>query len=423
MGQRGCRPDKQPRGSPARLNLMLNHAAFTVNPLSIKRAKKDEIEFMSTEGTQINRQFTLVMRGSSAVLFRQTAKLLVLNAPSSLGPVEILYQTRWLHKAEKVRIPGHLWIEIRGSGPVLEKVLVPFANAALATLPILSLSANAAIGEPDLELAFDSTPDVTDRDYFQSYIPAESELVQTGRHINIEATVALLGAIEVHPDGERLRRAANQYRLALNHWRLGRESLSLAHLWMATEALTTAKIRAECKAQGLDKDEDLARALNIEKRELDATVRKDLILKGDDECYKKSKEASDGFEHGFLGFDKIRELSRDVRHRMAEYVRTAILEMSSVDSDTLKVLTSDPFREPLGHWPVVRYLRGKLIGGNSELALHGEAYPFIKWSPVIRSTQVTEEGKLNILLDDNFTVVLGEGISFKAESYEAWAPG
>jgi hypothetical protein len=378
---------------------------------------------MTNEETAKKRELTVVMRGPSAVVFRQNKNLLVENFPSEAGPVNVLYTSRWIKRSETVTVPGHLWIEIRGQSNNLEESLVPYANAGLALLPVLGVSANAAIGEPEIEVAFDSTSNVSEHDYFQSYVPPESDIVCFARHIDVETTVALLDAINRNPEAKRLRLAASQYQLALNSWKLGRETLSLAHLWMAIEALTKAKIRSEYTKRGLASEKELANSLGIELKQLDSTIRRDLILSGDEECYKKSKEASNGFEHGFLGYDKIHELSKGVRHPMATYIRNAILELSGLEAEPLRILTADPFDKPMGYWPVVKYVRGRLLSESSELAAKGNAYPFLRWKPVINKCEVTEDGKINIQLSENLTAELGEGVSFQAISYEAWKPG
>jgi len=329
----------------------------------------------------MGKEFVVVMRGPSAMLFDHNKQLRVQDFQSDVGPVNITYTTRYLNRGPEVIMPGDLWIDIRGSANSLGEALEPFANAGLGMLPLLTLSSNSAIEDADIELGFDNTSGLTERDYFQNYIPPESNVVHVGRRINIEATIALLRALGPHPDSERLRRGANQYRLALLSWRLGRETLSLAHLWMAVEAITKAKLRAECVAHGVIEQADLAAKMGVDLKQLDGVIRKELILKGDKECYEKARKASDGFEHGFLGYDKIRELSRDVRHRMADYVRVAILEMCGLDDNTFATLTSDPYDKPLGYWPVVKYLRGKLVGSGDELAAPGNAYPFIRWNP------------------------------------------
>ena len=366
------------------------------------------------------KNITIVMRGVSAVMFREGTNLLGQNIQSSIGPVNIKYKTRWLKKKDNIIVPGHILIEVNGYAQNLEEALVPFANASLSMLPILSLSANAAISDPDLEIGFDNTKGVTERDYFQCYVPPENNEIYKIRFINIEATVVLINALDIHPDRERLIRAVNQYHLALNYWRLGRDSLCVAHLWMSIEALTMAKIRAECKVRNLKSPEELANDIGIEKKNLDPYIRKELLLKGDNECYSKAKKASDGFEHGFLDYGDIIKSSKDIRHRMAEYIRIALLEMCSLDEGNFNILSKEPFKKPLGCWPIVEYLRGKLIGESDLLAKEGNDYPFMRWEPTIIKASVDKNGKYNIKMKDAITKELSQGISFQPVSREVW---
>jgi hypothetical protein len=104
---------------------------------------------------------------------------------------------------------------------------------------------------------------------------------------------------------------------------------------------------------------------------------------------------------------------------MAGYVRTAILELCELDQSVFDRLTSDPFNKPLGHWPIAKYLRGKLLGTGKELAASGNEYPFMKWNPTIKTAK-WEGGKLNIEVEENLTAELAQGISFQAGSIEAW---
>ena len=191
---------------------------------------------------------------------------------------------------------------------------------------------------------------------------------------------------------------------------------------MAVEALTKAQIRVECIARELTKPEELAKSLGIEIKDLDRTIRRDFLLQGDDECYRNAKKASDGFEHGFLGFDEVMELAQDIRDRMAAYVRTAIFNLSKIDEKTRATLLSDDYLKPMGHWPLTKYLRGTLEGEGPELAKPENEYPFIKWSSIVREAQLNEDGRLDIKIDDTFTAELAEGISFKPKSVEVWEP-
>lgn len=363
----------------------------------------------------------VVMRGPSAAIFENGKKLQIEGFQSSLGLVNITYSTRYIKKDNQNILPGDLWIEIRGNAQSLETALSPFANAGLSLLPLITLSANAVTKTPDIELGFDNTSNISERDYFQNFIPPESEIIYLRRKVNIELTISILKSILTNPESERLRRAANQYLLALESWRLGFETLTLAHLWMAVEALTKAKLRSECSLYGISEVE-LADKMGVELKQLDGIIRKDLILKGDEECYKKSRHASDGFEHGFMGFDKLRQISKDVRPRMAGYVRNSILEMCGLDSQNFTTLTNSPYDKPLGYWAVAKYLRGKLIGSGNDLAKPENAYPFIKWNSSINTSTINEEGNIIISPSETITPELAEGIKFQIQSLEMWKP-
>lgn len=367
------------------------------------------------------KEFTVVMRGPSAVIFRERQNLLIQSFPTEFGPVNVTYASRWLKVNENELMPGHIWIEIRGQGSTLEEAIAPFANAGLMAIPIMALCSNAAIGDPEVEIAFDSTPDLTERDYFQSFVPFETGLLHAGRVINIEATIAFFDVLKKHSESERLLRAISQYHLTLNSWKLGHSIIALAHLWMAMEALTEVKLRSELATRGLKNDQALADDLGVEIKLLRPTIRKKLIL-NDDECYRKAKQASDGFEHGFEGLAKLRELSAEVRHRMANYIRFAIFELSGLEQGVMKTLISAPYDKPLGNWNIAKYLRGKLIGTGMQLARPGNAYPYIKWKSGIKKIAIDQVGNLEVQMTETFEPELAEGVSFQPSSHEVWKP-
>lgn len=375
---------------------------------------------MEINASPNNKDFVVVLRGSSAAVFPEGKNLIATNFPSSIGPVNIAYATRWLKRGGNISLPGHIWIEVSGAGIALENVLAPFANAGLALLPILSLCTNVAIGDPKVELGYDNSKGLIERDYFQTYIPPEGDNLRVFRYVNSPETTNAIRKLAKHTESERLRRGANQYRLALDSWHLGRETLALAHLWMALEAITKAKVRLECTARGLSSEQELADNLGIPIQKLDSVIRKDFILGGDAETYKKAKEASDGFEHGYLGYDELLSKSKGVRHKMAKYVRNSILQMMGLSNDTYQTLTSAPFDKPLGDWPVVKYLRGKLTGTKDKLALEANEYPIMKWNQTINTTSIESDGKINIVFNETFTPELGQGTTFQAETLEIW---
>jgi hypothetical protein len=370
-------------------------------------------------------EIIVVMRSDSAAAFRPGQALALRNVPCSVGPVQVTYSTQWVRVKPGVDIPESLQIEVAGSARELEGAISPLASAGLAGLPVISLSANAAIGEPRIELAFDTSPGKTERDFFQVYVPSRPPVVRNTRFLDIFATRGLIEAMDSGPEPSRLFRAANRYRVALDYWHFGRESLSVAHLWMAVEALTKARLRAECSRQGLTTEEELAGALGVGMQSLDSTVRERLILGGDHECYAYARKASDGFEHGFEDFDVIRGLSRTVRERMAKHVRQAILELclDSGASDQMDSLTAESFSKPLGCWPIDKYIRGKIVGSGDVLAPNGSSYPSLLWTAVIESAGTSDDCQYEVELKEEVAPRFAPGMSFRPESFEAWQPG
>ena len=358
-----------------------------------------------------HREFTVISRGPSAAIFAQGEELVVSNVPSAFGPVTATYRTRWLQSPEGVLMPGNLWIEVRGRGSCLEDVLAPFANAGLFALPPMSLCSNAAIANPELEVAFESTPGAKEREYFQSYVAPELPTVWQVRRIPISLFRAVYESLTSNDEVERLFRAAEQYRVALDSWKMGLATFSIAHLWMAVEALTKVYVRIECGRRGCTNQAELADVLKIQLKGLDSEIRKRLIFNGDSECYAAAKNASDGFEHGFLHADQIAKHAVAIRTNLANYVRNAILNILSLESDCRVALLGSPYDRPRGHWPLICHLRGRLLCDGDNLAAAGQKYPFIRWSP--HATDYKLDGsESQIQMNHTITPELADGVSF-----------
>lgn len=369
------------------------------------------------------RQVTVVLRAPSAAIFgsedmESPGGLRIERWESTVGPVTIAYRTRLIEGADGSKVAGQLWIEVVGEASSLKDCIAPFANASLELLPIVALSANASIGHPDVELAFESGPGLAERAYFQQYLPPERQIPHAGRHIHIASAIALLAAMHASPRRERLTRATNQYALALSNWRLGLETLTVAHLWMSLEALTPVVIDSEVLRRGLSSKAELAASMGLTSRDLDTVARRDWLLAGDADCYKEAKAASDGFEHGYGSFPDMRQAATKHRRRIANLVREAIFDLAGLDAEAAAILKAPPFDQPMGHWPLATYLWGKLVGTVIDLARPESAYPFVGLRPQL---VVTAPGGLPNL-QFQFTPELGTGITFLPDHVEVWQP-
>ena len=356
---------------------------------------------------------------------------MTLRVPRAGGDISLTFQSRHLDKGLEEPIPGDLWVEARALAATLEQAVTVSGNAAATVTPIISLATNASVGELDPELAFESTPGLFERQFFQIFVPGERGLISRGRIVNIDHVRALLAAIEGHPERDRLLRATAQYHQSLKYWRLGHEILATAHLYMGVEALTKAVLRSNFGREQMT-DEQIAARLGLDPNprdpcrrlstEIDAAVRSNLIFQGDADCYRSAKAASDGFEHGYMPFDELRDKAKEVRDRTATYLRQAILQLLPIAPDLRDSIT-DPSRfQPLGDRPLVKYLRGRLTAKSDNLASDKNEYPIMTWRTKITSAQVNDKGEYLLKFEEKITPQLADGVSFQPASVEVWAP-
>jgi hypothetical protein len=375
-------------------------------------------------------QYVAVFRASSAPMFPLGTQIAV-HVPRPSGTIILTFRTRHIDKGLAQPIPGDLWVDARGPAESVENAVSVFGEATGVLATIISFSTNAAIGDLEPQLVFNNTHGLNARDFLQSMIPDEPPIIHVGRKVNSEVTLGLIDAIEIHSEKNRICRAISQYSLALNHWRWGHETLATAHLYIGMETLTKAVIRSKLAASGISKEE-FARDLAIDpssfgqrnslSKAIEVAVRKRLLFQGDDQCYKDAKAASDGFEHGFMPFDEIRNRARTVRNKTATCLRKAILDLVVIEEKHRDILLATPYNVPLGNWPVVKYIRGQLLGDSDDLAAKTKEYPIMLWRSTIKSIDFSKSGEYDIKFDETLTACLGNGISFQPKSFEVWRP-
>lgn len=370
-----------------------------------------------------------MFRASSRAKVRRTDPPLILqNFPSPVGAVTIVIRTRYDEREFGIAVPRELWVDARGDAGSLDDGLNAAWGAAASVLPIIALTTNAAIGDLQPHLAFETTEGVEDRAFFQSTIEAERGLPPPGRRVPIEATVATLEAIGRNDQrvAARLMRAANQHLLALRYWKRHHELLCVSHLFMAAETLKVVALRTALREAGMDEAE-LARSWDIRPGEprtrplLEAAARRRLVFHGDDETENQAAEVSNGFEHGYRDLGDLHGPSLSIRDRTGRHVRRAFLELAGVPEAVRAELTSGRYEDPVDMTEYVRYMRGRLVGPGDELAPPDEEYPHLEWTSAPTLTDAGE-GRITISGTENFTVRTADSIGFRAESYEFWGP-
>jgi hypothetical protein len=364
-------------------------------------------------------EYVVILRAQSGVRLPKDDALIVRRLPTDVGPVDVLFKTRLTSVAQFSKpVPMGLVVEVRGMASSLGEAIPAFASAAQGITPLLAMMGNSQIDDLAPEIAWEVTPGVNERAFFQQHLVEERLLMVARRKLTGDAILRFLQAVATHPDAERIRRTMAQYHQALQNWEPGREILALAHLWMGVEALTPVVLRAELSRLGIDRTALLAQ-WGVTQKQLDSQVRLRLILKGDQDLYRKAKAASDGFEHGYLRVAEIKANSDAVRKDVANHLRESLLAQLQIDATDRDVFSKPPYDSP-GHLRTVKYLRGKLIGTGEQLARANQAYPIMHWTTTFFEIPNDSPDDVSFKFSETFTPRLAPGIAFRPESLAVW---
>jgi hypothetical protein len=319
----------------------------------------------------------------------------------------------------EVPLPVALWAEVRGeAGCSLNGAVEAFANAAGALRAFLAFAANAALSL-EVELAYDSTPGIREREYLQVFVARAPARLPPSRRILPEPTMHALRSLASHRNSTQIHCAIAHYAEALEHWHMGEETVALGHVYIAAEALTQPMCDAVLRARRMDRAQ-LASAWGIEKKRLNNEVRARLIFGRDAACYKRAKEARDGYFHAFRPLANVREDARATYVAGAQHLREAVLKLLRPGESVVKRLTSPPFDKPRGPLVVDKYLRGTLLSESDEVAAEDQEYPIMLWQSGIRSVSLDATGMYIVAPEDTITARFATGVRLANAAIEYW---
>jgi hypothetical protein len=81
----------------------------------------------------------------------------------STNPLDINVRTVYRDKGLGAPVAGDLWLEVKGRADSLKVAIQEFASLCYRIADIIAISANAAVGELEIEVAYDSTPGLSRR--------------------------------------------------------------------------------------------------------------------------------------------------------------------------------------------------------------------------------------------------------------------
>jgi len=364
------------------------------------------------------RPFVVVMKGPSGVRFAPDAGSRFF-LPVEGRQAEVRVRTDWVEAGLDHPLPRELVVEVRVEALTADSALDIARVLAGGVVPVIAFTTNVHIGRVEPHIAFETTPGVAERDLVEYFVPDERGLVAPSRGADPELVRRTAEAVFSAASPKRVGAALAQYHQALDNYHLGGETLAVAHLFMAAEALCEPILALHVERTGrteaqLMDDHDLAR-----RGDLLSWARRELVFDGESGIHKAAKHASDGFEHGYLSVAEVRASAEAVCDEVFRLVRGTIADVLCVDEAT-RVELVETFGKPGDIQSLRRRVVGKLTGEGDQLAHDDRAYPVLEWHSSIAHFNLDEAGEPDVRFSDRFTVRTAEEIGFQLRSMEIY---
>lgn len=368
------------------------------------------------------RKVIALVRASSAVRLMPEHTLQFL-ANDLGGLAEVVLSTLYAEMPETEPVARELLVIVTHSNAPEDFVAARERVHELAStvVSVLSLAANAATDDLRLDLVYDASVDRTQHEFFQNVMAPEQGFPKSSRRVDGEAFLALMKALLEAAERERLLRAVGQYQVALRHMLPGHELMTLAHLWMAVEAMTKAVLDSELVRAG--SRDVLLEQLDIPLKQLDGKVREKFIFQDDHAAYAEAAKISNAFEHGFLNFAELRTNSAKHNNAVAKYVREAILAYSGLAEEMVGRLLGRSYAAPIPCVSVDNYIRATLTGPGDSLAAEGFAHPHFDVAISFPPGSVVHkpDGSIDISPQYDVTSKFADGVTGDL-ALEMWGP-
>jgi hypothetical protein len=358
-------------------------------------------------------EFAVRIRAYAAAHF-EWGDVLTLTWPDALAKYQSEYTGGDDGRAYPVTIHG----EIRGEAASIEDAERRLGGAVRDPLSIVALASNAAVADP-LAVACHGL-DLSAPQPFVGYrTPSAQTWFPPGaRRIDVEATKAMAAAIGTQRRIDLLYRAVESYRRALTHWVPEERLLAGEFLFIAAETLSRFLIESRATSAGMT-PKDLARAAGLDNEGLRARYLRDEVFSGDARALEAMRDASNGFEHGYMSVTDVRGLLKGVLERSMGHVRRALIVATGMDRSLAARLLSDRYDEPRGLVPEIRFVTGtvRAVDPANPPVFDGGAIE-LEWAQDPPIVTVKADGRVDITFSTNVAVrAITPGAELDLESW------
>lgn len=294
--------------------------------------------------------------------------------------------------------PVTLYAEIAGSADSFETAQQELTDTFSMVLPTLSMATYAAI-EGALPVTAHALDLPEPGNFVSQATPGLDEWFPPGlRKVPLPATYALLEGIGSLLARDAFMRACESFRQALLHWKPETGLMAGELLYVAAEALAQFHVENRAQQRGIT-EKNLARLEGCQTpKELKSRYLREDVL-GDKGLGERMAEASNGFGHGFMGFDTARGHFESVLDEAFPVVRQALVVASGISQEHRDTLLAPPYDTAQLISPVVRVLLATIAakeGADRNVELDGLAVD-LAWEPVkIEGTRQQSDGTLTL---------------------------
>jgi len=317
---------------------------------------------------------------------------------------EAKYQSEYTGGDDGRAYPVTIHGEIRGDAASIEDAEQRLGGAVRDPLSIVALASNAAVADP-LAVACHGL-DLSVRQPFVGYqTPAAHTWFPPGsRRIDVDATHALLAAVGCQPRIDLLHRAIESYRRALAHWVPEEHLLAGEFLFIAAETLSRFLIESRATSAGMT-PKNLARAAGLNAEGLRAGYLRDEVFHGDAPAHDAMRDASNGFEHGYMSVRDVRGLLEGALERSMGLVRRALIEATGMHGSMAARLLDDRYDAPRGLVPAIRFVRGSVSAAEaSEPPILDGGTIELDWAQDPPIATVRADGRVDVTFSTNVAV-------------------
>jgi hypothetical protein len=306
--------------------------------------------------------FAIRMRAYAAAHFA-FSDVLTLTWPDAQVWLQSEYTGGRDGRAYAVTIHG----EIRGLADSIDDAQRRLSAVLTGILQAVALAGNAAVATPLMISAHGM--DLSHPQPFLGYrTPDGPEWFPPGnRRIDTAPVLAVIMALDTAynaPGGVHLGRAVESYQRALGHWVPEERLLAGEFLAIAAEALSRFAIESRAHQLGMT-PKNLAQLRHaVDERELRRRFLADEVFTGDSGAEVAMREASNGFEHGYMQLRDVQGLLEPVLERSMGHVRRELVEALGLAPEAGRRLLDETYDEPRGLVPPIWVVGGELSRGD-----------------------------------------------------------